>query len=686
MSSSRIQAWLYDPVSTGKKLSPVTCFRRSFESGRGLLRLKVGALGLFDCRLDGERITDSLFTPGWCDYRKRAEYHCFERPVPAGPHTLEILLGGGWYSGHIAGKEDRVPMLWIEAALPDGGRFGADSRWECSSDGPLLYSDIYMGESCDLTWKWTVWRPVGVKKLELPLEAFSGIPVRCCAVLKPVSVTGTIVDFGQNLTGRERLRFHAPLGTKVVIRHAEMLNPDGSLYTENLRGAKAENTVVATGGEDFYEPDFTFHGFRYLEVRGADRFEAEAAVIHTDFTEHLSFRCSNPLLTKLAENIRWGWLDNALDVPTDCPQRDERVGWTGDAQVFVRAAHYLTDCSRFFRRWLKDVRAARDEDGLFPIVAPWLERFGGSAGTAGWADAGVICPWTVYEFTGDTSVLEENYAAMLRFNAARWNQFRQGHVPPARFGDWLNADDDTPKEFLGTAFLIRSLDLTARAAQVLGDEENRLILEYRERMARNFFRTNYQNDLHSQTAMALALRFRLLDDDRRQTVADALDRHVREARGMHLSTGFLGTPHLLHALSENGHADTAWALLEQTTCPSWLFPVLHGATTVWERWNSWTPESGFGDPGMNSFNHYAYGAVLDWIIGVAAGIRPDFTLDPHPGGSLEFLEAEYRGLSVRWEKMPSGGYRYFVSVPEGCEARFRGASLPPGKHEFEIGN
>ena len=666
--------WLFDPQKSGEKLSPVSCFKRGFETTDGQIKIKLSALGLYDCRLDGREITEDIFTPGWCDYRKRAEYQEYILDVGAGEHIVEILLGDGWYAGTIAGNEPFIPMLFAEIELPDGAVLRGDESWLCSSCGPFAYSDIYMGESFDFNSGWKNWHPAAVAEKNLPLEKFDGIPVRRCQYLEPVSVRGNIVDFGQNLTGREIIRFQAPQGTVVTLRHAEVLNPDGSMYTENLRAAKAENRVTASGNVDLYEPTFTFHGFRYLEVTGAGSFEVKAAVIHTDFTEHLKFDSSSVLLNQLVKNIRWGWLDNALDVPTDCPQRDERVGWLGDAQVFIKAALYLTDCRCFFRRWLKDVRLNRDENGFYPIVAPYLKRFA-VYDAAGWADAGVICPWQIYEFTSDKSILEENYPAMLTFVNARWQNFQDGKVPFANYGDWLNWEDNTPRELIGTAFLAYSTDLTARTAAVLGDEDNFYRLKQQFEAVKSYFQQNFSAALDSQTAMVLALQFDLLPLEDRPLVAAKLDDHIRNKKNCHLSTGFLGTPHLLHVLSDNGYLHTAWELLEQTTFPGWLFPVLNGATTVWERWNGWTAESGFADAKMNSFNHYAYGAVLDWIIGVAAGISPDFSIDPHPGGSLTHLTAEYRGVSVCWDKSDSE-IVYSIKVPAGITAKFRGRALP----------
>ena len=671
------QNWLFDPLKKCELLARVSCFKRCFSTSGGSVTLKLSALGLYEALLDGKKITEDIFTPGWCDYSQRAEYNTYTLLLEAGEHELDILLADGWYTGTISGTQWGLPakeaMLFCCIELPDGKVISADDQWQCSSNGPLIYSDIYMGESCDLRKDWQDWHNVGIREIDLPLEPFAGDPVRRVREIAPVSIQNGIVDFGENVTGREKITFSAPAGTVVTIRHGEVLDADGTLYTVNLRSAKSVNTIVATGGVDVYEPTFTYHGFRYIEVCGVSEFEVKVFSIHSDMPLHLAFDSSSELLNKLVSNIRRGWLGNALDVPTDCPQRDERVGWLGDAQVFVKAALYLSDCTRFFRRWLKDVRLARSPEGFYTIVAPQVARFR-IANVSGWADAGVICPREIYRFSGDKAVLEENYDAARHFVQVRWEAFQKGELPPSNFGDWLNSNEATSKELLGAAFLTYSTRLVREMAEILGKEEDIPQLEIMYNAEKEYFNTRFGNELTTQTAMALALDFDLLPAERVEEIAAKLDQHVREQRNMHLCTGFLGTPHLLHALSKNGYTDTAWALLEQKSCPSWLFPVLNGATTVWERWDSWTPEKGFQDPKMNSFNHYAYGAVLDWIIGVAAGISPDFNIDPHPGGTLSFMEVEYKGVFVRWEK-DEKEIRYTVKIPAGVKARFRGEVL-----------
>lgn len=671
-----------DPQRIDDPLSPVVCFRREIQlASSGKVAVTVAALGVFELYLDGKLLTDELFAPGWHDYRFRTGKRSYSVVLDKGTHTVSVLLGSGWYDGKIAGEDRKNPALFIELLLPDGQTVSADTLWQCANDGPYIYSDIYDGEKYDANRQWQNWHAPELCCFDVALEEPSAEPVCKIKRYLPLSIRRGIVDFGANITGREVLRFTAPQGSVITIRHAEVLNADGSLYTENLRKSNSCNTVIATGNPQVYEPLFTFHGFRYLEVAGVEEFEVEAWSIRSGYRMHLDFDSSSGLLNQLVRNISLSWQDNSLAVPTDCPQRDERVGWLGDAQVFIKAAAYLSDCTAFFRNWLKDVRLHCSPDGAFPIVAPFLTRFE-FYNVAGWSDAGVICPWVLYEFTGNLEILRENYPAIRAFTLLRRRNFEAGTLPEARFGDWLNLDDPTSPELIGCAYLCYSTELAARCAAALGESEDQRDFESYLAEYKQYYRENLVSAMCSQTAFAHALYFGLLEDAQIPGAVDALVKHIREKRNTHLASGFLGTPYLLHALSRYGHAALAWELLEQTTFPSWLFPVLNGATTMWEHWDSWTPERGFKDPNMNSFNHYAYGAVLDWIIGFAAGIKPDMDIDPHPGGTLGFMKVTFKGLTVYWEKVADGAYRCEITVPEDVPAFFRGEKLSPGVHEF----
>ena len=675
--------WMRDPQRQDEPLSPVVCFDRAFQTSAGNVQITVAALGVFELYLDGEKLGNEEFAPGWHDYRFRTGKRSFNVALDEGEHAITVLLGAGWYDGYIAGEDRKNPALFIEITLPDGEIIAADEAWQCANDGPFIYSDIYEGEKFDANRAWQNWHTPELCSFDVALEEPAAEVVRKIKQYLPVSIKNGVVDFGANITGREILHFTAPKGTQITLRHAEVLNPDGSLYTDNLRESNSCNIVIANGEDQVYEPLFTYHGFRYLEISGIEDFEVEAWSIRSDYKLHFEFDSSNELLNQLVRNISLGWQDNSLSVPTDCPQRDERVGWLGDAQVFIKAASYLSDCTAFFRNWLKDVRLHCSPEGAYPIVAPFLTRFE-FYNVAGWSDAGVICPWVLYEFTGDKEILKENYQAICNFTLLRRKNFEAGVLPEARFGDWLNLDDPTSQELIGCAYLCYSTKLAARCAAELGETADqkkfeKFLAEYKE-----YFRKNLASTMETQTAFAHALCFDLLSPEEKTDAVNALVKHIREKRNTHLATGFLGTPYLLHALSNNGHADLAWELLEQTTYPSWLFPVINGATTMWEHWDSWTPERGFKNPKMNSFNHYAYGAVLDWIAGFAAGIKPDFDIDPHPGGSLKFMKVNFRGVEVFWEKSADSTYRCKITVPENIQASFRGRKLAAGVHEFTL--
>lgn len=667
--------WIYDPDHNGQTMRPVSVFVREFETAASCAAiLRVSACGIVRPLIDGEVVTDEMFLPGWTDFKLFREYREFEIQLECGRHTLTLELADGWFAGHITwgNNENKPPCVIAELIFADG-IIATDCDWQCSSNGKYLYSDIYMGEYCDPSIPYQDFHRAAITD-DMKPEKYSNVPVRKIRKYSEVSRNGNIVDFGFNITGYAVLKITAPVGRKITIRYAEVLDGNGTLYRENLRSAAAEDIYISPGGTTIYEPAFTFHGFRYIEVSGADEFTAEAWLIHSDFAFHSSFDCSSELLNKLAENIELCWRDNALELPTDCPQRDERRGWLGDAQIFCQSALYLSEAEEFLRHFLKLIRSAQREDGAYPTLVP-LPYWG--YGQGGWSDAGVIIPYEIYRFTEDISVLEENYSAILKYIDYNRKRMADGLALEADHGDWLNLDAPTDKELLADAFFAHSTQIAGRIAEILKDSAKAAELNELSAALKVRFSEKYCNKLNSQSACAIALHFKLVDGDLKQKTIDFLVNDIVNVRNMHLSTGFLGTPYLLHALSDNGHAEIAWALLEQTTYPSWLYQVQMGATTMWERWNSQT-ENGFANPKMNSFNHYAYGSVYDWMIGKAAGIQPDFSIDPHVGGSLQYLEASYRGLTVRWDKLSDNNIRYTITVPSGIAAVFRGRKLNCG--------
>jgi alpha-L-rhamnosidase len=721
----------------------VVYYRRAIAINKPPSRafLHITALGLFECEINGRRVGEDVFAPGWTDYRTRVYYRTYDVTplLKAGENVIGVILGDGWYSGHVAEKDrqhygERPSFI---AGLEDhsGGApavlVATDADWSRSL-GPILENDLLMGESYDARRELGTWSSAGydagdwlpVVALPAPaitIERSAGPPVRRQEILpgKPLP-TGPDVpwqsshrrfDFGQNITGRVRIRVSGPRGLNLCIRHAEILKPDGSLYTENLRTARATDYYTLKGeGLEEWEPIFTFHGFRYCEISwqgGGAALAIESVqgvVLHSDMARTGHFSCSHPLLNQLASNILWGQKGNFLEVPTDCPQRDERLGWTGDAQAFVRTAAFFLDVRGFFHKWLQDMRDAQGANGAIPPIIPNTHSFGlpGDGGPA-WADAAFICPWAIYLSYGDTGILRDHYASMVRYLDYLAGHKVKDHIRAhpdkddwGGFGDWLALDGSgrteggTPKELIGTAFYANDVDIAAKTASLLGHTEDAaryhaLYGEIVKAFAARFVTPEGHVIGGTQTGYVLALHFGLVPEALRANAANELVRLIAR-NGFHIGTGFVGTPYIQHVLEATGHLDTAYKLLEQESFPSWLFPVKNGATTIWERWDGWTPEKGFQDVGMNSFNHYAYGAVGDWMVSSVAGLQFDpaqpgyrhILFKPRPGGTLTWAEARLQTpqgeTSIRWE-ITGGQLVLDLVVPDGATATL---SLPEG--------
>jgi len=720
---------------------PCPYLRRSFRVGGKPVRARLyaTAFGLFELYLNGGLVSGAdRFVPGWTDFKRRLQYLAYDvtDAVSGGDNVLGAILGEGWYCGRIgwpalaAARAGDFPMLRLELVLDyeDGSSetVVSDGKWRATT-GPLLSSSIYDGEHYDARKElgdWTRsgyddadWQPVSTyKDRGVPIVAKRCPPVRATRELRPVAMTRSreghpIFDFGQNLVGVPRLRLRGEAGAAVTLRFAEMLKDDGELYTDNYRSAKSTDVYVCKGGgTEVYEPRFTFHGFRYLEVQGLRQRPTKAmvaaVVMNTDLPESGSFECSNKVLNQLQSNILWGQRGNYFEVPTDCPQRDERLGWTGDAQVFIRAASWNMDVRAFFEKWMDDMRDAQDERGSFPNFAPNL---GKRDGAHGWGDAGVICPWVVYERYGDVRILEENYDAM-----KAWVRFREEGskdlIPPdAGFGDWLAIESvgrvgTTPRDLIGAAYFAHSSDLVSRIAGILGEEKD---AEYyaalRDRVkaafCKHFVTETGRVCGETQTAYLLALAYDILPEALRPAAFERLVADLK-FRDYHLSTGFLGTPLLCPVLTRFGRTDLAYRVLLQETYPGWLFSILQGATTMWERWNSYSKKDGFGDVAMNSFNHYAYGAVGDWMYSTILGLatdpeRPGYRhvlVRPIPGGGLTrasgSLETPYGRLASSWE-IRGGKFRMELEVPPNATATVRLGKLKPkeakaGVHRYSV--
>jgi alpha-L-rhamnosidase len=736
-------SWIASPVCGGARtLAPAPYLRKAFtlSSPPVAATLHITALGIYEAEINGQPVGDHVFAPGWTDYRIRVPYQTYDvlGHLREGTNSLGVILGDGWFSGHLAEKDrqfygDRPRLLaQLEITLGDGStvRVESDGSWKTTT-GPILENDLIMGEAHDARrdlGAWSSpdydeqgWFPVRVEAPPaLEIVPQLGPPVRRHEILHapaplefkdvPWAAKNRIYDLGQNITGRVRLTLNGRRGVTIKIRHAEILGTHGTLYTDNLRSARATDFYTLRGGDsETWEPRFTFHGFRYVELSWQGPADdvvierVEGVVLHSDTARTGFFSCSHPLLNQLAHNILWGQKGNFLEVPTDCPQRDERLGWTGDAQVFIRTACFHMDVRGFFDKWLRDMRDAQSPEGGIPPTVPFTESFGLSVdGGPAWADAVFICPWVLYQCYGNIDVLRDHYPAMVRYMEYLEKHKVKDHIRahPEKdgwggFGDWLaldgvdgNWEGGTRKDLIGTAHYANNARILAQTADLLGKTEDaRAWRELHARIVKAFQKRFVTPDGFlaggTQTAYVLALHFDLLDEAVRPTAARELV-SLLEKRGWHLATGFVGTPYLLHVLEKTGHLDAAYKILEQESYPSWLFPVKNGATTIWERWDGWTPEKGPQDKGMNSYNHYAYGAVGDWMISSLAGLEigkpgyEEIQFKPRPGGSLTWAEARLespRGrIAIRWE-LHGPELRLTLTVPEGSRAEL---SLPPG--------
>lgn len=759
--------WIGASLTGGPRSTiPAPFLRKSFRLDGTVrsARLYVTALGLHECSINGQAVSQDVFAPGWTEYSERVQYQVYDvtHLLREGENVIGTIMGDGWAVGHIGWHHrqhyfDQPRLLaQLEIVMADDQVITVvtDRSWK-HQFGPILENDLVMGEAYDARLEMPGWDTsdlddhewLKVRIFEDPgiaLVATNGPTVRRINYLEPMSdpvdwstVTTEIYtfDLGQNMVGRIIFKGTAAAGTTVTFRFAEVLSPDGTIYTDNLRTARATDYYTFKGdGEEIWESKFTFHGFRYVEISGypgpVSRDTITGVVLHSDMSPSGIFECSDPLVNQLQHNIVWSQKGNFLDIPTDCPQRDERLGWTGDIQVFARTAAFNMEVAGFLAKWLQEVVAAQGEEGNVPPVVPriWLE-FTEDGGPA-WADAAVIVPWTMYICYGDQRFLQDNYLTMVKFM-----EFIQRSSPDfircapeyegwPGIGDWLSVNADTPRDLIGTAFWAYDASLMAQIADVLGkteDAENyrQLFSEIRQAFVNRYLRGSsvplpvaqpseirlrlerndaisrgslkmldyapiesrvFNSELFSptQTAYVLALHFDLLPEDLRSVAAAELVTDIQR-RETHLSTGFVGAPYLLFALSCNDQLDTAYDLLFQESWPSWLYSVTQGATTVWERWDGWTEETGFQDTVMNSFNHYAYGSVGEWLYRVVAGIEIDPTrpgykhsiLRPQPGGRLARahgnLKTQYGELSSDWT-LTEDSFDWNVVIPPNTTA------------------
>jgi alpha-L-rhamnosidase len=743
--------WIGDPTSppilaegqTPRAL-PCPMIRREFEILGPVKQatLYVSALGLYEARINGERVGDHLLAPEWTDYGRRVQYQGYDvtRLVRPGANAIGVVLGDGWYAGRLGmagqfsehkwpravyGRQPRlIAKLEIETADGQRRAFGTDGSWQSTLDGPIRRADLLDGEEQDDRRQIPDWDRPGLSTsgsqarwsavvvdgtVQAALVPQPNEPIRVLEELTPRAVRELkpgvwVYDLGQNMAGHCRLRLRGHSGTTVTLRHAEAINGDGTIYTANLRGAPQIDRVTLAGapGGELFEPSFTYHGFRYVEVSGdiapPALTDLRGVVVGSSSPVVGTFECSSPLLNRLWKNILWTQHANMMGVPTDCPQRDERLGWTGDILSFGQTAMFNKDMAAFIAKWMQDVRDAQADDGRFADFAPHpYGRNRQFTGVPGWGDVGVFLPWEAYINYGDPRLLEDQFDA-----AKRWVDWIHANNPDliwahARhndYNDWLNGDTlihegwpqkggSVPNEIFATAFYARSTHIVAEMARVLGRPQDQRAYEdlsgkIRRTFCDAFIDSEGKMPGDTQAGYALALSFDLVPERLRPRLVERLAAGIRRYDN-HLSTGFHSSHRALLELSRAGHADLAYQLVLDQRFPSWGYSIANGSTTLWERWDGYVEGRGFQDPGMNSLNHWALGSVAEWMVRVILGINPDpsnpgyshFILSPVPGGALTHAGGSYRSvrglIESAWRTEPGRGV-YTFTIPAGTSA------------------
>jgi alpha-L-rhamnosidase len=727
------------PVGIGGagQRAPIVCGRINVPGPVGSARLYIAAHGIYVPSINGLRVDDTVLAPGWTSYEHRLRYHVYDVTdlIQPGDNTIEVLLGNGWYRGRLGYMNERALyghrlalLAQLEVTTADGVLhvLATDGSWD-ARESEIVADDLYDGQSTDLRLRETFAPTVGVEEVDASLSrlvAPDGPPIRPTGVLPArrvwTSPSGwTLVDFGQNAVGWVRLRVRGlPAGTEVTVRHAEVLE-NGELGTRPLRTADATDTWLLSGlAEEVLEPSLTLHGFRYAEVTGVPDLcaeDLELIVVGSDLRRTGWFSSSGELLDRFHENVVWSTRGNFVDLPTDCPQRDERLGWTGDVQVFGPTAAYLYDTAGLLQSWLADLSAEQLPDGSVPHVIPDVNRNTfSSTPAAAWGDAATIIPWTLYQRTGDLQLLERQLPSMRAWVdkitelAGEERLWRGGF----QYGDWLDptAPPEEPgrakadPDLVATAHLARSSWIVAESAQLLGREVEAhkyraLTEEVRAAFVRAFVTPAGRVLSDAQTAYALAIEWDLLPLPAQRVEAGRRLADLVRTSGFRISTGFVGTPLVCDALTRTGHIDVAYRLVLQTQCPSWLYPVTMGATTVWERWDSMRPDGSINPGEMTSFNHYALGAVADWLHRVVAGLAPaapgyrELLVRPRPTAALTRAAAShitpYGKASVAWERN-DGRLQLVVRVPVGASAEVYVPGAPGlvhvghGDHQWDV--
>ncbi len=732
-------SWIRPSQEVAYSLEPVAFMRREFAMAGELerARLHVTARGVFEISLNGEKVGNDHFANGWTAYENRLDALTYDvtKQLRAGDNRILAKLGSGWFAGRLGFMKFAKPnyygphtelLLQLELMYKDGSSefIVSDDQWQGTFDNQILSSSIYDGEHYDARKSPAGWEAVAVNQ-DLGTARIAPKPffsVQVTEELRTLAITEPepgrfIFDLGQNMVGWAKLNIPVEKDRKVTLRFAEMLDGDKRMYTANYRTAKSTDSYIPSDdGVIEWEPTFTFHGFRYVELSGLPEGVqpepdwVKGVVLHSDLKQTGHFESSHSKLNQLQSNIVWGQRGNFLDIPTDCPQRDERMGWTGDAQVFCPTSMFNYDCLAFWKSWLGTMRDEQHEDGRIPNIIPDIINM---KGAPGWVDAATMIPWEVYVRTGDSEVLEVNFGMMERMVGWYRSQTQDNLIAKMEgWGDWLQpyAKDnkgDTPKELLGTAFYANSLHILEKTARVMGKETD--VKKYgaeadavKAAFARHYFDEKglLKNAPETQTAYLLAIAFKLIPDEQRQKAAAHLARLVKEADG-HLRTGFLGTPYIVPVLEDMGYPELAMELLLKDSYPSWFYSIDQGATTMWERWDSYTHKDGFHPEGMNSFNHYAYGAIGQWMYERLAGLAPDpenpgykhFFVRPLVVEQLDWARAELEtsyGIARSSWKKADGKLILEVTVPPNTSATIefpdgkKSHTITSGTHQFTL--
>jgi alpha-L-rhamnosidase len=736
--------WIGDPRPSVDDVAATT-LRHEFTLASRPARAVVyaTALGVYELHVNGRRVGDHVLAPEFTDYRTRTQYQAYDVTslLQPGENVIAALLGDGWYAGgvglaqalinkprNIYGDHPRfLAQLEITSQTGANSRIVTDGSWRSTREGPIRSSDILNGESYDARDELPGWDKAGfddsrwsaadvASNAGTELVAQPNEPIRVTQDITPISVAEPkpgvyVFDLGQNMVGWARITVRGAAGTTVTISHAEMLSDDGTVYTDNLRGAQQTDRYTLRGSAadpETFEPHFTYHGFRYVQITGLTTKPGLTDVVgrqvNSALSEASTFETSSPLITKLWQNVRWTQRDNMLGIPTDCPQRDERLGWMGDIQVFSGTSIFNADMGAFFTKWMRDVRDAQTPDGRYADFSPqpFRQRLdemrrGDFMGVPGWGDAGVVMPWRLWQQYGDMRQLRENYAA-----AKRWIGFIRVNNPDLLwknkrgndYGDWLNADamndstlprtgGEVPKPVFATMMFAYATDLVAHIAKVLGNDAEAaqygaLFSDIKTAFNAAYVTADGHLERNTQAGYALALHFDLLPESKRAAAVAHMIEGIDAYHG-HMSTGFHSTYRMMLELSRAGRSDVAYKLVNTITFPSWGYSIENGATTIWERWDGYVKGRGFQDKGMNSFNHYAIGAVAEWMYRVILGINNDddhpgyehFVLHPIPGGGLTWAKGSYNSIRGKIEsswRTDGATFTEDVTIPANATA------------------